>query len=321
MNSKNVLVLGSGVCGLTTALKLLRNGHKVTIWSREADGELPRTSLNAYAMWVPVKIDADARIEHWTNESFPEFESLSHDPATGVVMRQIFVLKQAREEPWYAGKLAVFRHARPEELSSGYADAHVLDMAPVIDPSTYLPWLRKQVLAAGGSLLCKEATQFSDCPSDYPVIINCTGLGARRLVSDKGLVPERVQVVKLKANGLDRVVIDDEGPNKRSCIVPHAGYIRVGAVFDGNQESLDVDDSLTTDILARCSRIVPGFKLELADVVSVTRAHRPERALPRVEVEELPAGRTVVHNYGHDGMGYILSYGIAAEIAGYVAAR
>src|SRR5262249_467435 len=132
MNSKNVLVLGSGVCGLTTALKLLRGGHKVTVWSREPEGEMPRTSLNPYAMWVPVKIDSDARIERWTNESFSELESLSHDPSTGIVMRQIFVLKQVREEPWYAGKLAIFRHARPEELPGGYADAHVLDMAPVI---------------------------------------------------------------------------------------------------------------------------------------------------------------------------------------------
>jgi len=236
------------------------------------------------------------------------------------VMRQIFMLKQTREEPWYAGKLAVFRHARPEELSGGYVDAHVLDMAPVIDPSWYLPWLRKQVLTAGGSFVCKEVAQFSDCPNDYPVIVNCTGLGARRLVGDRSLVPERVQVVKLKANGFNRVVIDDEGANKRACIVPHAGYIRVGAVFDGNQELLDVDDRLTSDILERCSRMVPGFKAELADVLSVTRALRPERALPRVEVEELPAGRTLVHNYGHDGMGYILSHGIAAEIAGYVGA-
>lgn len=28
-----------------------------------------------------------------------------------------------------------------------------------------------------------------------------------------------------------------------------------------------------------------------------------------------PEGRRVFHNYGHDGMGYILSYGIADEIA------
>lgn len=320
MNHKNVLVLGSGVCGLTTALRLLHSGFNVTIWSSEPDGVFPPTSLNAYAMWVPVRIDADARVERWAGDSFAEFKRISGEQASGVVMRQIFVLKQRNEEPWYAGKLAIFRHARPEEIGESYRDAHVLDMAPVIDPAAYLPWLRKQVVVSGGNFSQKHVNQLSDCPDEYRVIVNCTGLGARRLVRDEGLFPERVQVVKVKSNGFDRVVIDDEGPNKRACIVPHADYIRLGAVFDGKEESLETDDRLTADILERCSRMVPGFKVELSDVISVARAHRPERSLPRVEVETLPGNRSVVHNYGHDGMGYILSHGIAAEIAGLVAA-
>jgi D-amino-acid oxidase len=318
MNSKNVLILGAGVSGLTTALKLLQAAHKVTIWSKEPDGDFPSTSSNAYAMWVPVKIDSDPRVERWADESFSEFEKLSHSPSTGVAMKEIFVLRQTHEEPWYAKKLACFRHARAEEISADYKDAHVLDAAPVIDPPVYLSWLRKEVLAAGGSFVQRTVENFSDCPSEYSAIINCTGLGARQLVGDKELHPERVQVVKIKSNGFDKVVIDDEGPNKRACIVPHDDYIKLGAVFDGEKESLEVDDTLTKDILERCSRMVPGFKAELADVLSVARALRPERALTRVEVEKLADGRSVVHNYGHDGMGYILSHGIAAEIVGYL---
>ncbi len=318
MNSKSVLILGAGVSGLTTALKLLQSGHAVTIWSKEPDGKIPTTSLNAYAMWVPVRLDADPRVERWANESLRELDKISHDAGTGVVMRQIFVLKTTHEEPWYARTFAAFRHARPLEISDQYADAHVLDTAPVIDPPVYLRWLRNQVSALGGRFLQREVQQLAECPAGHSIIVNCTGLGSRRLTGDRDLRPERVQVVTVKANGFDRVVIDDEGPNRRACIVPHADYIRLGAVFDGNQESLEVDDRNTADILERCSLMVPGFKVELSDVISVARAHRPERALPRVEVEPLPRGRSVVHNYGHDGMGYILSHGIAAEIAGLV---
>lgn len=321
MNKKHVLILGKGVSGLTTALQLLRAGHRVTIWSKEPAGQHPNTSLNAYAMWVPVTIAADARVERWTDETFIELEKLSHRPGTGVVMRQIVVLKQHYDEPWYAGKFAGFRHARPDELSNQYKDANVLEAAPVIDPAVYLPWLETQVLAAGGLIEQKTVKQLSDCPPEYSVVVNCAGLGARQLANDKTLFPERVQVVTIKPNGFDKVVIDDDGPNKRACIVPHAGYIKIGAYFDGNNEELLVDDNVTKDILERCRKMAPGFKADPEDVLSVVRALRPERPLTRVEVDQQATnnGQMIVHCYGHDGMGYLSSWGIAAEIAGYLA--
>ena len=317
MNSKNVLILGAGVSGLTTALTLLRSGHKVTIWSKEPDGYLPATSANAYAMWVPVKSDADPRMERWANETFAQFESLSQDGATGVAMRQFFTLKMVYEEPWYAGKFAGFRHGRPDEIPQGYKDVHVLDAAPVIDPPVYLNWLRNQVLAAGGSFCQREVQQFADIPVEYSVIINSTAIGSRELAGDKEFSCKRIQVVNVKSKGFDKVVIDDEGPSKRAYVVPHADYIKLGAIFDTQIDSLEVDDQLTLDILDRCSRMVPELQVGLADVLSVTRVLRPERPSLRVEMEALSDGRSVVHNYGHGG-GYILSYGIAAEIAGYL---
>lgn len=314
MGKKNVLVIGTGVSGLTTALKLLESGINVTLWSKEAPSVHAHTSANAYAMWVPVRIDSDPRIERWTNESFVEFAKLAANPATGVVMRPIFVLKPERSEPWYADS-PNFRHADADEISPQYADAHVLDSAPVIDPPTYLTWLRVKVVIAGGRIEQRTISSLNDCPMAFDAIINCAGMGARQLASDDGVVPERVQVVTIKSNGFDKVVIDDEGPNKRACIVPHADYIKLGAVFDGANESLEVDDAATQEIIERCCKMVPGFNASLADVIDVARAIRPERSLPRVETDRLSDGRLLIHNYGHDGMGYILSHGIASEIA------
>lgn len=318
--TKNVLVIGSGVSGLTTALALLKSGHQVTVWSREAPGHFGHVSLNAYAMWVPVKLDGDARVERWTSESRPAFAALAGKPETGVELRSIYVLKQEHNEPWYAGSVKDFRHARPDELTSQYKDANVLENAPVIDPARYLTWLYSQIVAAGGKFAQQVVTNLAATPAEFDVVVNTSGLGARQLAADDTVFPDRIQVVKIKHNGFNRVVIDDDGPNKRACIVPHRDYIKLGAVFDGKHEDLAVDANHTADILARCKRMVPGFRAEPGDVIEVSRALRPEREgwLPRVEILPLAGNRQVVHNYGHDGMGYLLSHGIAAEIAGYL---
>lgn len=323
MRNKNILVVGSGVSGLTSALALLRADHNVTIWSKEPAGTFPNTSLSAYAMWVPVTIPGDDRVERWTNETRVELTKLAADQATGIELRPVVVLKPEHSEPWFAGKVEGFRHGTSADFSDEYADAHIVDNSPVIDPEKYLPWLLKQVTDAGGILVQNTVASFDSVPAEFDVVVNCAGLGARALTSDPTLFPDRVQVVKIRHNGLDRVVIDDEGASKRACIVPHAGYIKIGGVFDGAaNEDLTVDDAATADILARCAKMVPGFKCAPEDVISVHRALRPERSswIPRVEKEALADGRFVVHNYGHDGMGYLTSHGIAADVVSLVGA-
>ena len=45
---------------------------------------------------------------------------------------------------------------------------------------------------------------------------------------------------------------------------------------------------------------------------------RPGRPEVRLETDTVPDGRPVVHNYGHGGSGYILSWGCAHEVADLV---
>ncbi len=328
MTKQHVLVIGAGVSGLTTALALLQAGHKVTIRCKEPGGQYAHTSISAYAMWVPMKMDGDPRIERWADESFLAFQELAGDPATGITMKPIYQLKSKKGAPWFAGQnagnLCGFRHATASELPAGYADAHVLSQAPVIDPLVYLPWLYWQVHAAGGLFGQAEFKSLDGLHPQYSVIVNCAGLGARELANDADVFPDRVQVVTVRSNNLDRVVIDDEGPNARACAVPHNGYVKLGAIFDGAHESYEGADLASVQgIIDRCNAIAPELNADQSQVISVIRALRPERKgwLPRVEVDRkiCADGRPVIHNYGHDGMGYLLSRGIAAEIASYAA--
>jgi D-amino-acid oxidase len=318
MTKKNVLILGSGVSGLTTALTVLKAGHKVTIWSKEASGEFPHTSANAYAMWWPFQwpeFPGDNRAERWANETRMWFEALVNDATAGVTMRRNFCMKISRVEPWFA-HLDCFRHALPGEVTADYVDAHVLDKAPVIEPAVYLSWLRNSIVAAGGKFVEREIASFAECPAEFDAVVNCTGLGSRKLANDTKLRPSRLQVVKIKPNGIQDVMWDDEGVNAMACIVPHKDYVQLGAAHDMDQESLDTDIAVTQGILARCARMAPAYKFDIADVVSVTRALRPARSNIRVEAETQADGRVVFHNYGHDSTGYMASYGCAKEILG-----
>lgn len=312
----NVLVLGRGVSGLTTALKLLEAGYQVVVWAKEAPGDFAPTSLNAYACWTPVRMENDSRIERWAFETLTDFELLANVSNSGVTLKPVFDLKTTIEEPWYANRLQCF-HAT-DEITSSYRDVHVIEQAPVIDPTLYLPWLQSQVAAKGGCFVQRQVDNLFDCPNEFDVIINCTSLGARQLCNDKDLCPLMLQYVTIKNRDFDRVVMDSDGPNQLAHIVPHADRIIIGTTYDEGSESMTVDETMTTGIIRRCSRIAPGFTVSPSDIVSVKRCVRPKRSGIRVEPEQLSDGRWVIHNYGGDGKTFIVSHGVADEICGYL---
>lgn len=317
MKTKNVLIIGSGVSGLSTALLVAQKGHNVTVWQRENPGTFPRTSLNAWATWWPVMDATDDRLEVWNRNTLSWFTGLADDTDTGIVMRQIFSLQREMSEPWYDGKYDCFRYAELGEIARQYEGAFVMDTAPVIDPGKYLPWLYRQAKAEGVVFKKRVVKQLAGTPEEFDVVINCAGLDARELADDRTVFAARLQVLRIAHNGFDKAVFDDSGP---TAIVPHEDHIRIGAVYEERIESLTPDESLNEDILDRVRAMVPGFQVEVSDIRSTTRVLRPEREgyHIRVEKDELPDGRLLIHNYGHDGMGYGSTYGIAEEIAGYI---
>lgn len=59
-----------------------------------------------------------------------------------------------------------------------------------------------------------------------------------------------------------------------------------------------------------------------AEVLSAWAGLRPARQSGvRLEVEQLPGGRLLVHNYGHGGSGHTLHWGCAGHVAELIAAQ
>jgi D-amino-acid oxidase len=143
------------------------------------------------------------------------------------------------------------------------------------------------------------------------VVVNATGLGARRTASDPSLMPVRGQVVYVEQVGLDRWWLDGSVP---VYVVPRSRDIVVGGTDDEGEWDRRVDADVAAGILARATELVP--ELAGARVVGHRVGLRPVRPEVRLEVEE-PAGGSarVVHCYGHGGAGVTLSWGCADDVA------
>lgn len=316
MSNMNILVLGSGVSGLTTAMSILQStDHKVTVWTRQKDGEFSVNSSEAFGIWLPQRDVRDPRMETWADQSLKVFKKLAEIPDSGVSLAPVQILSPDTDKPWFANELPTVP-AEADQFSDEYGSAWIIEDAPVIDPSMYLPWLEMNVVREGGEMVTKSIQNLTDLPDEFDLIINCTGLGSIELVQDKKLRPVRLQVVTVKNESkFNRVVVDETGPNKPAYIVPQGEHLRLGTVCEEDADSTEVNDADTKDILERCSRLVPDLTFSADDVVDVKSFLCPVRDRVRMEPQELSNNRTLIHNYGHHKTGYITSHGIAKEIA------
>ncbi|HEV7126817.1 MAG TPA: FAD-dependent oxidoreductase [Ktedonobacterales bacterium] len=312
-----LLVIGCGVSGLTTGLRLLEAGHTVTIW---ASARPPHTTSNiAAAVWYPYKAYPEDRVTAWGAVAYQRFKALSADAQTGVRMAHALeALGEPSGDPWWVSAVEGFRHAGRDELPAGYVDGYVLD-APVIDTGIYLDYLVRAFEGHGGRIVERTVSDLSEAFAVATTVVNCAGLGARELVGDHDLHPSRGQVIRLKANGFRQVVMDDTGPNAVAYVVPRVNDIVLGGTDDEGNWSTEPDPEVTAGILKRTAALVPWVaRLTPDDILNVVCGLRPVRSTVRVEAERLAPERTLIHNYGHGGAGITLSWGCADEVVGLV---
>jgi D-amino-acid oxidase len=301
---ERIIVIGAGVIGLTTAVRLLEDGHRVDILAR--DLPLETTSAVAAALWYPYLALPVDRVTAWSAASYECFARLAANDETGVRLRQgTEVLREPSADPWWAEAVPdLERTAAP----AGYADAWTF-VAPVIEMPVYLRWLVGRVESLGGTI---TRMALGGLPTHAGVVVNATGLGARHSADDLTVQPVQGQVVYLSQVGLDRWWLDESGP---TYVVPRSHDIVVGGTDREGEWSREPDDRVGADILARCRALVP--ELAEARVLGARIGLRPKRPAVRLEEGHLD-GHRVIHNYGHGGAGVTLSWGCADEVAALV---
>jgi len=298
LSGATATVIGAGVSGLTTALRLAEAGARVRLL---AAAPPPRTvSAVAAAVWYPYRAYPEALVLGWSRRSREVFEALSTDPASGVALREgLERFRAPPPDPWWKDAVRSFRRTP----GGGWAFE-----APVIDMGRYLPFLLARLARHGITPeIVPGLRALEDAPAS-DLLVNCAGLGARELAPDPTLFPIRGQVVRATNPGLTRFLIQDDHPAGMAYLIPRFDDLILGGTADDGATSLDPDPATTAAILQRCADLEPA--VASARVLEVKVGLRPGRPSIRLEAERR-GPRTLVHNYGHGGAGVTVSWGCA----------
>jgi D-amino-acid oxidase len=212
-SARRAAVIGCGTVGLTAARQLQRRGFDVTI----------------YAMAVPPDTTSNMSLAAFTptsglisGEYTPEWEA-QFRRAAEITYRQLQLLAGAgfgvswvdgysvtNVEPQAGRSVGGEGGALlPAELRGGrevlgpgehpFPSKYAIRTPGIrIEPSIYLTALMRDVVLFGGRIVVRKF----DTPRDLmslaePVIVNCTGLGAKDLFGDKELIPIKGQLTVL----------------------------------------------------------------------------------------------------------------------------
>jgi D-amino-acid oxidase len=312
----DVLVIGAGVSGLTTAVRLAEAGLRVRVHTAQPSDET--TSAAAGAMWGPYLVEPRDKVRRWGLATLNTLRELAEVPGTGVrIVAGIEASRTPADPPDWADLLDEMRPCSTSELPMGFVCGWRF-AAPMIDMSVYLRYLASRLRRAGGQIVARTERSLRDALPSAPMVVNCAGIGARELVPDPGLTAIRGQLVVIDNPGIDEFFSEDTGVSPDLLhIYPQGDLVVVGGTAESGSYDLVPDQQTAEQILRRCAAIEP--RLRDARIRELRVGLRPTRAAIRVEEAPCDQGR-LFHNYGHGGAGVSLSWGCAEDITARITA-
>lgn len=346
VRSERVVVVGAGVSGLTCGIELLRAGFQVTVVAAElwddpprgrADGDPPAPSSPwAAAVWYPYHCDPLEDVSEWgriTREVLTDLAASRPDSGVSMISLDVHLGAEAdrEERPKFAS-----RDLGPlgGPLYPGCVDGMRLRV-PLMDVPRYLRFLTTTFGEMGGTVERRRVESLEPLCEDGVTVVNCSGLGARELSPETDpetgealMTGVRGQVLRVQLeHPLERwsVALRDGGlppvyvfPRGRECVL--------GGSYEAEREeehlplSGDGEGPLLPDeerIVRDCLLLEPALQHQLR--LGTGRRGgglRPVRKGGiRLGTETVPGGGRIVHNYGHGGGGFTVSWGCAAEVA------
>ena len=306
--NKDIIIAGAGISALSCAWLLAKKGYTITIVARDFSPDI--TSDKAAAFWFPYHVRNDRRGINWVKRSYEVYKKLAEDEATGISMKILQkVLRKGmnEDEPEWLEFMPAgsTRKMQRSELPELYEEGYEV-LVPLIETQIFLPWLMNGLKQQNVVFKQQTITDLAALLTPGNIVINCTALGSKVLCNDDELVPIRGQVALL-APVKDMVIyLDNETP---LYIVPRQDATIIGGTYEAGITEAVTEKETIISITNNAYSVFPQLKQQ--QVLGSWAGIRPYRPLVRVEKER---NSNIIHNYGHGGSGFTLSFGCAEEV-------
>jgi glycine/D-amino acid oxidase-like deaminating enzyme len=256
---RRAAVIGSGVVGLSTARVLQDAGFEVTIYARDLPPDT--TSNMSGAQWSPSSIFEEARIDAAFRATYVRAAELAYrrfqtllGEDYGVRWIENYDCRDAGARPFLDSPYTrPILHLYPKVQTFGpgqhpfptrYA-TRLLTM--LIEPNRYLRALQRDYLLRGGKIVIRTFEALPDLLAlDEPLVMNCTGLGAKAFTGDAQLEPIRGQLSVLAPQpAIDYVTLHGS-----RYMFPRSDGIVLGGTFQFGDADLAPDDATVRRVVA-----------------------------------------------------------------------
>ena len=260
-HSGPVAVIGSGVMGLTTARLVQEAGFPVTIYAKELSPDT--TSFVAGGQISPFGHFREDEVTPEWRRQFLAAMAYSWRRFAGMVgdkygIRWLPTYEQgsdagAPELEAYSPnsqRLTAAQHPFPVEPMVRFDTMYV-------ETGRFLAQLTAEFLTAGGTMRLRDFASPADVAAlAEGLVFNCTGIGARALFGDEGMIPVRGQLAILRPQSEIRYAASGEW----GYMFPRADGIILGGTFERGEWSRVPDPARIARILASHKRVFDGFR-------------------------------------------------------------
>lgn len=340
MTKKQILIVGAGVVGLTTAIQLhdtLGDLVDISLISKDLPGDNSTfyTSPKAGAQWHSTN---NKGAKHWHLTTYKKLKELSKIPESFIKPFPLYIGSIVPdgekipdyEEPWFKEDVENFKFLGSDPKFPNVKNLFTYT-SYTISTVLYLVYLLSEVRKRGINIQrftlssLKEAESHKLSNGKFPdLIINCTGLQYNFLSDcyDSKLKPVRGHVIQIENNLPYQVSFEqpylpnDAKDGEFLMLFPRLeGGAILGGIYDRNFLEYDtsIDQAYVDRLIKKAKNYLPELVANTDGKIKISKhiiGFRPER-IGGSRIGPDKENRKIIHNYGNGNSGYIESWGCA----------